>query len=40
VPGEVYLAGHRLSVSNWQTSEAGIARTLAAFETAVASQAR
>ena len=46
--GEAWLSGTtfdgrraiRLSVSNWQTSEADIAHTLAAFETAVAREAR
>jgi glutamate/tyrosine decarboxylase-like PLP-dependent enzyme len=45
--GEAWLSGTafggrraiRLSVSNWQTSEADIARTLAAFEAAVAREA-
>jgi hypothetical protein len=45
--GQAWLSGTtfdgrraiRLSVSNWQTSESDIARTLAAFETAVAREA-
>ena len=45
--GEAWLSGTtfdgqraiRLSVSNWQTTEADIARTLTAFETAVACEA-